>query len=509
MAARVMKRAVIATAGVYSGIVGWALARSSMDAPSATSGDLDRDDAAVSSSCTVVSPPIHRHALGASPSDSPPLPCALEVTPSTVSSGRFGLYDVVVVGGGIVGLATAREVLLRYPDKSVCVVEKERVVAAHQTGHNSGVIHAGMYYQPGSTMAKCCVEGAAKMYEYCEKHNLPHKRCGKMIVASTAEEHETVLTLYKRGVENGVKDLRVLDSKEIEELEPNVRGFSALYSPNTGIADYAAVARQMAVDVETSGRGQVKCNFEVKAIEEVSEEDNAVVVVKGTEPGQNGPTKQVFARQVITCAGLQADRVAQLADGKANPKIVPFRGRYLQMKPEYRDICSMNIYPVPSGGGIPVGIHFTPTVNQDRGHGTIIGPGASLAFAREGYTFTAISWRDLGSMATHLGLIKFVAFNFMFSLGEMWRDLNQDAFLRDAQKLVPSVTMDMVEPCFAGVMGQIFDESGAAANDYVFESKCLNGKVLHVRSAPSPACTSSLAIAEHVVNVASNDFGWN
>jgi L-2-hydroxyglutarate oxidase LhgO len=308
-------------------------------------------------------------------------------------------FDIVIVGGGIIGLATARELLARYPGLTVAVLEKEREVAPHQTGHNSGVIHAGMYYEPGSVMAKTCVRGAALMYKYCEDKKLPHERVGKLIVASNAEEHAKVQLLYERGTANGVQGLEVLDGEQVRAMEPNVAAYSALWSPNTGITDYGLVSRSLACDVLETGRADVKLSFQVESFERVEVVEataatsggadataaSAVVVVRGVEPGQPGPSKAVTAKHVITCAGFHSDRVARLAGGGPDPKVVTFRGSYYQMKPQWKDVVRTNVYPVPSGGGIPVGVHFTPTVNERRGHQMIIGPGACIAFSREGY----------------------------------------------------------------------------------------------------------------------------
>jgi 2-hydroxyglutarate dehydrogenase len=288
-------------------------------------------------------------------------------------------FDVALVGGGIIGLATARAVLRRFPRARVAVLEKEREVAPHQTGHNSGVIHAGMYYVPGSVMAKTCVRGAELMYAYVAEKRLPHDRVGKLIVATTPAEDAQVQLLYERGTANGVKGLKVLTGAEVAAKEPAVsRAFSALWSPNTGIVDYALVSRALAADVAATGRGDVKCSFAVQAIAE--DAASGRVVITGVEPGQVGPLKTVTAKHVITCAGFHADRVAALAGGAAHPKIVTFRGTYYQMKDGLKDIVRTNVYPVPSGGGIPVGVHITPTVNQRRGPQMINVPGACIAF---------------------------------------------------------------------------------------------------------------------------------
>lgn len=254
-----------------------------------------------------------------------------------------------------------------------------------------------------------------------------------------------------------------------------------------------------------SGKGDIKLQFEVT---DIKLDSQGRVVVKGVEPGQSGPVKYVVAKNLITCGGCYSDRVALLTGGSPTPKIVTFRGTYYQMKAPWKDIVKTNVYPVPSGGGIPVGVHFTPTVNERRGHQMIIGPGACLSFSREGYSFTDFNLRDLWDFATNFGLVKFAVTNPRLSLGEVYRDLNRAAFLKEAQKLVPSVTLDMVEESFAGVMAQVFLEDGTAAKDYIFERGMLGGTTLNVRNAPSPAATASLAIAEKVVDLAQEDFKW-
>ena len=319
------------------------------------------------------------------------------------------------VGGGIIGLATARELLRRHPALTVAVLEKESEVAAHQTGHNSGVIHAGMYYAPGSIMARTCVRGSALMYEYARAQGIPHSRCGKLIVATSEAEHAQVLQLHANGTANGVPGLRVLDAAGVRELEPAVAAYSALWSPNTGIIDYAAVARHLAEDVLRSGRADIKLGFEATgfalapggggggggsaaatAPATAPATPPTLVTVSGVEPGQVGPTRTVRARHVITCAGFHADRVAARAGGAPDPRVVTFRGTYYQMAPAFKDIVRTNVYPVPSGGGIPTGVHFTPTVNEQRGHQMIIGPGACITFSREGYTMSDVRGVGVG-----------------------------------------------------------------------------------------------------------------
>jgi len=357
-------------------------------------------------------------------------------------------FDVAIIGGGIIGLATANEILKRYPKLKVVVIEKEGEVAGHQTGHNSGVIHAGMYYEPGTTMAKTCVRGADLMYKYCAANKLPHDRVGKLIVAVDKDEHKAVELLYSRGTANGVQGLKVLTGEQVKAMEPAVSSaYSALWSPNTGVTDYALVARSLACDLYASGRGDVKTRFQVTS---VAPTEDGRVMIGGVEPGQQGPALAVTASHVITCAGFYADAVSVMAGGKPDPKVVCFRGTYYQMKPEFKDIVRTNIYPVPSGGGIPVGVHFTPTVNERRGHEMIVGPGACVTFSREGYRMDNVSLCDIWHFLTNPGFLLFALKNPSLSIGTLWKDISKAAFMRDIQKLVPSCTEDMVDRSFAG-----------------------------------------------------------
>ncbi|KAL0079144.1 FAD dependent oxidoreductase [Phycomyces blakesleeanus] len=415
-------------------------------------------------------------------------------------------YDTVVVGGGIVGLATARELLHRYPKMTVAVLEKEPEVAAHQTGHNSGVIHAGIYYAPGSRMAHTCVRGADLMYKYCEDHDLPVDRCGKFIVACNEEEHKQVEKLYRQGTANGVKGLEIIDGAKVKELEPNIKAYSALNSPNTGIVNYWLVSQCIANEIRESGRGDIKTSFEARKFNKT---EDGRVRIRGAEKVLNGPVLEVYAKNVITCGGFYADRLSGLTGGsvKAHP-IVTFRGTYYQIKSGMRSVVKRNVYPVPSGGGIPVGVHFTPTVDVRRGHQMIVGPGACLTFSREGYRFFDFNVRDLYDSLINPAFWSFFVKNFSVSLGELYRDLSKHAFLKSGQRMMPSLTADMVEESFSGVMAQVFESGGIAASDFIVERKVMDGLILNLRNAPSPAATASLAIGEMVCDIAEEDFGW-
>ncbi|CAO3638040.1 unnamed protein product [Cunninghamella echinulata] len=413
-------------------------------------------------------------------------------------------FDVRIVGGGIIGLATARELLKRYRGLTVCVLEKEPEVAHHQTGHNSGVIHAGIYYAPGTLMAETCVHGAKLMYQYAEEHQLPVERCGKFIVAADKSEHHEVEKLYKQGVANGVKDLEIIYSDKIKEMEPNIKAYSALSSPNTGIINYWAVSQNILSEIKKSGYADVKCSFEARHFEKTS--DN-LVKITGGETFMKGPMLEVYAKNVITCGGFYSDRLAGLTGGNDRiHRVVTFRGQYYQLKDKYKRVVSRNIYPVPSGGGIPVGVHLTPTVDVRRGHQVIIGPGACFTFSREGYQFFDFKARDLLDNFVNKNFWAFAFNNFSLSLGELYRDLNSRAFIKSAHKFFPDLTLDMIEPSFAGVMSQVFESGGVAAQDFIIERKVMGGSVLNVRNAPTPAATASLAIGERIVDAAAEDF---
>lgn len=405
-----------------------------------------------------------------------------------------GEADVAIVGAGIVGLATAREIVLRFPQTKVVVVEKEADIVGHQTSHNSGVIHAGIYYEPGSAMARLCVEGARRMYEYCGKKNLPHERVGKLIVATRDSELPILEDLYKRATANGVPGIELISSKKVREMEPNVRALQALHSPNTGITDYAKVGRSFAEDLLSTGRGQIRTSFKVTGID--------VDEVKGvTLESESGDI--VKAKWLITCAGLQADYVGHMAGGAKGPAILPFRGNYQELKPEYRSIIKRNIYPTPDPKFPMVGVHLTPRVDGR----VLIGPNAALALAKEGYSFWRINIRDILVFATTKGLWKLVLGNPSTVFTEVWRDINKRAFVAEAQRYCPSLQVEHTTDGWAGVHAVAVDDSGKIIGNFLFETGKA-GRVLNVRNAPSPACTSSLAIATSIVNQAIDDLDW-
>ncbi|XP_041352939.1 L-2-hydroxyglutarate dehydrogenase, mitochondrial-like isoform X2 [Gigantopelta aegis] len=302
-------------------------------------------------------------------------------------------HDVIIVGGGIVGMATARELLMRHPALSVAVVEKEKGLASHQSGHNSGVIHAGIYYTPGSLRAKLCVEGLDLAYKYCDQFGVPYKKCGKLIVAVRPQEIARLDKLFERGVQNGVKDLRIVGSTEIKEIEPNCKGLKAIHSPHTGIVDWGLVTRSYGKTFQQLG-GKIYTDYQVTSFTATKESK------PGSQDGINFPitiygklekNSPLRCKYVVTCGGLQSDRLAQLSGCDRNPRILPFRGEYLELVPEKHDLIRGNIYPVPDPRFPFLGVHFTPRIDGR----VLLGPNAVLAFKREGYGYTQFSLSDM------------------------------------------------------------------------------------------------------------------
>nr|XP_046163991.1 L-2-hydroxyglutarate dehydrogenase, mitochondrial isoform X2 [Oncorhynchus gorbuscha] len=403
-------------------------------------------------------------------------------------------YDVAVVGGGIVGLASARELILRHPTLSFILLEKEKDLAIHQSGHNSGVIHSGIYYTPGSLKARLCGKGAAMAYEYLDKKGLPYKRCGKLIVAVEREEIPRLKALYERGQKNNVRDLTMIDAKGIREREPYCRGLMALDSPYTGIVDWRLVSLAYGKDFQEAG-GTVVTEYEASDMAMVKESPAgmkypiAIRDSKGTE---------VRCRYVLTCGGLYSDRLAQISGCSPDPRIVPFRGDYLVLKPEKHYLVRGNIYPVPDPRFPFLGVHFTPRMD-----GSVwLGPNAVLAFKREGYKLYDFDARDFGDALSFRGLQKLVMNNLVYGVGEMYRGVFIGAQVKILKKFIPELSLSDVLRGPAGVRAQALDRDGNLVDDFVFDVGVgdVGSRVLHVRNAPSPAATSSLAIAEMVAD---------
>ncbi|MFJ4620869.1 L-2-hydroxyglutarate oxidase [Streptomyces sp. NPDC088812] len=391
-----------------------------------------------------------------------------------------------VVGAGIVGLATAREIALSRPGTRVVVFEKEREVSLHQTGHNSGVVHAGIYYTPGSLKADLCVRGVSLLREYCQDRQLPYQEIGKLVVAVREDELGRMDALYERARNNHVPDLRRISKEEIRDLEPNAGGVAALHSPRTAITDYPAIARAFAQDITASG-GEVRLGFPVTGITNVP---GGIEVASGQQ--------RVRVDRLILCAGLHSDTVAHLAQDKQEPKIIPFRGEYMLLKPDRTGLVRGLIYPVPDPRYPFLGVHFTPRVD-----GSVeVGPNAVLALAREGYTRTRVSPRDLLGLARYPGAWKMAAQHWRTGIKEYRGSFSMAAFMKDARLYVPGVGVQDVVRGGAGVRAQALDRDGTLVDDFRIHQV---GRITAVRNAPSPAATASMAIAEHIVDAVFKD----
>jgi L-2-hydroxyglutarate oxidase LhgO len=399
------------------------------------------------------------------------------------------IYDIAVVGGGIVGLATSRELLERFPHLKLANVEKESDWNRHQTGRNSGVIHSGIYYKPGSFKAKLCVEGRKLAWEYCERKGIPYKTVGKLIVATEESELTRLSDLWERGLANGVEGLEMLDAGGIREREPHARGIKAIFSPVTGIVDWGLVSRTYAADIKEAG-GDLFLNREVTKIER-----RGSITLLRTSGGD------IEARAVITCGGLYSDKLAKMTGGANAPKITPFRGDYLVLKPEKSYLVKGNIYPVPDPEFPFLGVHFTPRMD-----GSIwLGPNAVPAFAREGYTFFTVNPAELWDLVSYPGFIKMSTKYWKMGAGEIYRDLFRPAYVKALQRYIPELQPEDCLPGPSGVRAQAMAADGTLVDDFVFEA--VDG-ILHVRNAPSPAATSSLAIGKYIVDDAEKRFDF-
>jgi L-2-hydroxyglutarate oxidase LhgO len=398
------------------------------------------------------------------------------------------IYDVAVVGGGIVGLATTRELLLRHPNLKVADVEKETGFNRHQSGRNSGVIHAGIYYKPGSFRAKLCIEGRKLVWQYCAEKGIPYKQVGKLIVATEESELGRLQDLLDRGRANGVEGLEMIDAGGIREREPHCRGIRAVLSPATGIIDWGRVSNSYADDARALG-AEFIFDHEVTNITR-----RAGLTVLHTSNGE------IQAKYAITCGGLYSDKLTTMTGAPADPKIIPFRGDFMALRPEKSFLVNGNIYPVPDPTFPYLGVHFTPRMD-----GSIwLGPNAVVAFAREGYSFFTINPAELWETLTYPGFLKFAAKYWKIGAGEIVRDLVRSEFVKALQRFIPELAPSDCVPAPSGVRAQAMTLDGALADDFLFEGA---EGVVHVRNAPSPAATSSLAIGRHVVDEAERRFG--
>jgi (S)-2-hydroxyglutarate dehydrogenase len=383
---------------------------------------------------------------------------------------------IILIGGGIVGLATARAVQQRFPKRRVLVFEKEAALCAHQTGRNSGVIHSGIYYKPGSYKARLCRTGSESMVAFCQHHGIPYQRCGKVIVATEPHELPQLEKLHQRGLENGLEVHR-LEAAQLREHEPHMTGIAGLWVPATGIVDYKQVVAQLARLLEADG-GEIY--FKTRLL--------------GLKRGVVQTTAGDFAAaHVINCAGLHSDRVARLSGATPEAKIVPFRGEYYQLRPEKAHLVKGLIYPVPDPQFPFLGVHCTKMID-----GSVhLGPNAVLALAREGYFKTTLNLRDLTETLTFAGFWRLAAKHWRSGFQEMLRSFSRAEFVRSLQRLVPEISEADVVPCAAGVRAQALSDDGSLVDDFRIQQE---PGITHVLNAPSPAATASLEIGKYIAN---------
>jgi (S)-2-hydroxyglutarate dehydrogenase len=394
--------------------------------------------------------------------------------------------DLVVIGGGIVGLATAYRFTQQFPGKKIVILEKEAELAHHQTGHNSGVLHSGIYYTPGSLRAINCREGKLAMEAFCREEGIPYELCGKVIVATSESEFPALERIYERGQANGVK-CELIDRDRLHELEPHAAGIRAIHVPEAGIVDYKQVCQRLAERVQEAG-GQI---FTKARVTDLQYRNGRVIAVSDAA--------HVEAACVVNCAGLQCDRVARLSGAASAAKIVPFRGEYYELKPEAHHLCRALIYPVPDPKFPFLGVHFTRMIHG----GVECGPNAVLAFAREGYRKTDINLYDLYESLTYPGFLRMAMKHWQTGLGEMWRSFSKRAFVAALQKLIPEIRSEHLEAVPAGVRAQALARDGRLVDDFLIEE---TEHVVNVLNAPSPAATASLNVGRLIVERLANRF---
>ena len=391
-----------------------------------------------------------------------------------------------VVGGGIIGTAVARRLLELRPEAQVTLLEKEDRLAAHQTGRNSGVVHAGLYYQPGSLKALLCRRGVGLLKDFCAEKGIAYDEIGKVLVALDAAEEQRLDGIAERARANGVPGIRIIDRAELQELEPHVTGVAGLHSPTTAIVDYPAVTRALAADAEARGAA-IRTGFTVGGLRHTTGTLGEQVVVR------EASGEEIVVDEVILCAGLQVDRLAELAGDAHSPRIVPFRGEYYALVPEKRALVNGLVYPVPDPRYPFLGVHLTPRVDGE----VLVGPNAVLAMAREGYRRRDVSPRELAEIVRYAGFRKFARQHWRTGIAELRGSLSKRAFTAAAQRYVPELTTADLVPATAGIRAQALETDGSLVDDFRISR---TGAVVAVRNAPSPAATSSLAIAQHIVD---------
>ena len=396
-------------------------------------------------------------------------------------------YDVAIIGGGIIGLATALQLTRRYPKCRTVVLEKEGRLAVHQTGHNSGVVHSGIYYRPDSHKAQLCVAGVKALVQFCQERDIPYKQCGKVIVATEDSELGSLDEIYRRGTANGVEGLEMIGPERLKELEPHAAGIKAIHVPGTGVVDFTAVAEAYADGVRSNG-GEVLVGARVSEIKM-----SAGAMYLDTQQGT------IESRYMINCAGLHADEVARMAGVEPEVRIIPFRGEYFTLTLESRHLVRALIYPVPNPSFPFLGVHFTRGVHGD----VEAGPNAVLALAKEGYTKSDISLGDTLGTLSYPGFWAMAAKYWKVGVAEHLRSFSKRIFLRDLQRLVPQVRDRDLGPGGSGVRAQAVDRQGRLLDDFIIQER---ERAIHVLNAPSPGATSSLSIGDYIAGLASKSF---
>lgn len=397
-------------------------------------------------------------------------------------------FDIIVIGGGIVGLASAYKIFRHHPGISIAVLEKEEQLAAHQTGHNSGVIHSGLYYEPGSNKAQTCVRGRKELVAFAKEHGIEYEICGKIIVATREKELANLEHVYNNGLENGIEGIEKIGPNEIREIEPFCRGIAGIRVPCTGIIDFTEVAKKLAELIEKQGKNKILDSHEVLACDK-HDYFTDVLTNNGT----------LAARYIVNCAGLQCDRVAKMSGSEAKIRIVPFRGDYYELTEQAREKVKNLIYPVPDPELPFLGVHFTRRID-----GSVeCGPNAVFSFKREGYGKIDFSLRDTWDALSYGGTWKLFRRHWKYGLCEYARAFSKKLFLRGLQRLIPSLGADDIKPGNTGVRAQAVDANGEPLSDFKIEKR--KGSI-HVLNAPSPAATASLAIGDYISQIAAEHF---
>lgn len=398
------------------------------------------------------------------------------------------VYDIAIIGGGIVGLATAME-LSKSNKASIIVIEAEDRVAAHQTGNNSGVIHSGLYYKPGSLKAINCTKGRELLYEFCQTHEIPHERCGKIVVAVSDDEIDELEKLEERGKANGLQGIKRLKTGTLKEYEPHVTGVAGLFVPDTGIVDFVKVTETFA-EIFRSNEGELKLGAQVRKISKNKSEDE---ICLHTTAGD------ILCKHLVNCGGLYSDRIARMSGVDPGLKIVPFRGEYYEIKEEKHDLVKNLIYPVPDLQFPFLGVHFTRMI-----HGGIeSGPNAVFAMKREGYKKHNFSFRDMSELLFYKGFWSMAFKHWRMGIGEMYRSLSKSAFTRALQRLIPEIKTQDLKRGGAGVRAQALEPDGFLVDDFrIKETK----NMVHVLNAPSPAATASINIGRTIADIARKNF---